>query len=186
MQSRPERFAVLCFDAITNTAAPPTPLPWLTEREGLDYLRASVNTSSVQRHFATSFHSPRSRHGGFTDLTDTSRGGPSLVCASTSNLGKAHAQAAHSAGAKKRRAERTKPAALSEERANLVRMNRGIAAKCLTSLVGAPGLAPKDPLIIKTDLLQRAPTTQPSASSGYSPVVVGKLQAKHESQATYL
>jgi hypothetical protein len=92
------------------------PLPWMTPRGGLDYLRATVKRIVRAAGLRDELSFTSFRHGGFTEGADSDLSDAELRAAGrhrSARVRQAHPEAADSRRSK-RRAERTKPAGLSE------------------------------------------------------------------------
>jgi hypothetical protein len=96
------------------------PLPWITPRGGLDYLRATVKRIVRAAGLRDELSFTSFRHGGFTEGADSDLSDAELRAAGRHRSARQlppYAKRTRKqliAGAQKRRAERTKPADLSE------------------------------------------------------------------------
>jgi hypothetical protein len=96
------------------------PLPWITPRGGLDYLRATVKRIVRAAGLRDELSFTSFRHGGFTEGADSDLSDAELRAAGRHRSARqlpTYAKRTRKqliAGVQKRRAERTKPAGLSE------------------------------------------------------------------------
>jgi hypothetical protein len=96
------------------------PLPWITPRGGLDYLRATVKRIVRAAGLRDELGFTSFRHGGFTERADSDLSDAGLRAAGRHRSARqlpTYAKRTRKqliAGVQKRRAERTKPAGLSE------------------------------------------------------------------------
>lgn len=96
------------------------PLPWMTERGGLDYLRATVKEIIRSAGLRDELSFTSFRHGGFTEGADSDLSDAELRAAGRHRSARqlpTYAKRTRKqliSGVQKRRAERTKPAGLSE------------------------------------------------------------------------
>ena len=96
------------------------PLPWITPRGGLDYLRATVKRVVRAAGLRDELSFTSFRHGGFTEGADSDLSDAELRAAGRHRSARqlpTYAKRTRKqlvSGAQKRRAERTKPAGLSE------------------------------------------------------------------------
>jgi hypothetical protein len=96
------------------------PMPWMTERGGLDYLRATVKEIMRSAGLRDELSFTSFRHGGFTEGADSDLSDAELRAAGRHRSARqlpTYAKRTRKqliSGAQKRRAERTKPAGLSE------------------------------------------------------------------------
>jgi hypothetical protein len=96
------------------------PLPWMTPRGGLDYLRSTVKRIIRAAELRDELSFTSFRHGGFTEGADSDLSDAELRAAGRHRSARqlpTYAKRTRKqliAGAQKRRAERTKPAGLSE------------------------------------------------------------------------
>jgi hypothetical protein len=99
------------------------PLPWMTPRGGLDYLRSTVKRIIRAAELRDELSFTSFRHGGFTEGADSDLSDLSDAGLRTAGRHRSARQLPTYAkrtrkqlvsGAQKRRAERTKPAGLSE------------------------------------------------------------------------
>jgi hypothetical protein len=96
------------------------PLPWITPRGGLDYLRATVKRIIRAAGLRDELSFTSFRHGGFTEGADSDLSDAELRAAGRHRSARqlpTYAKRTRKqlvSGAQKRRAERTKPAVLSE------------------------------------------------------------------------
>jgi len=96
------------------------PLPWVTPRGGLDYLRATVKRIIRAAGLRDELSFTSFRHGGFTEGADSDLSDAELRAAGRHRSARqlpTYAKRTRKqlvSGAQKRRAERTKPAVLSE------------------------------------------------------------------------
>jgi hypothetical protein len=97
-----------------------TPLPWITPRGGLDYLRATVKDIIRAARLRDELSFTSFRHGGFTEGADSDLSDAELRAAGRHRSARqlpTYAKRTRKqliSGVQKRRAERTKPAALSD------------------------------------------------------------------------
>jgi len=95
-------------------------LPWITPRGGLDYLRATVKRIVRAAGLRDELSFTSFRHGGFTEGADSDLSDAELRAAGRHRSARqlpTYAKRTRKqliAGVQKRRAERTKPAGLSE------------------------------------------------------------------------
>jgi hypothetical protein len=96
------------------------PLPWMTPRGGLDYLRATVKRIIRAAELRDELSFTSFRHGGFTEGADSDLSDAELRAAGRHRSARqlpTYAKRTRKqliSGVQKRRAERTKPAVLSE------------------------------------------------------------------------
>ena len=111
---------VSCFGATMGHRRGRVPLPWMTPRGGLDYLRSTVKRIIRAAELRDELSFTSFRHGGFTEGADSDLSDAELRAAGRHRSARqlpTYAKRTRKqliAGAQKRRAERTKPAGLSE------------------------------------------------------------------------
>jgi hypothetical protein len=115
-----EKYTFIVFRRDHDHRRGRVPLPWITPRGGLDYLRATVKRIVRAAGLRDELGFTSFRHGGFTEGADSDLSDAGLRAAGRHRSARqlpTYAKRTRKqliAGVQKRRAERTKPVGLSE------------------------------------------------------------------------